>query len=284
MESETIHTMHRVKLEESTTNVGPILAKRLLEGNKLNRDFRASHARKIARQMKLGRWKASPEPIVITSKGRLINGQHRLWAVIETGTTQEFTISEIPDEKYPEIFEILDQGATRSPSDVLREDSKNLKPINYLLRVAGLVKVEPQDLRPFLDSKLGHIVRKINDRKPTGKIWKHNLFKAAMAVSILDDVISEEEAFTTYDTLLSNTITQWPNIYGQLYMQLTDTTMPLNYSGRSVNNDWFIRPMFAIKHRHNSNIKMIRIYKSFQHQTEAAVVRVLTKINPYFLE
>ena len=65
MESETMHTMHRVKLEESTTKVGPILAKRLLEGNKLNRDFRASHARDIARQMKLGRWKASPEPIVI---------------------------------------------------------------------------------------------------------------------------------------------------------------------------------------------------------------------------
>lgn len=284
MESEMINSMHRVKLEENTTRVGPVLAKILMEGNYLNRDFRAGHARKIARQMKLGRWRASPEPIVITNKGRMVNGQHRLWAVIETGTTQDFTISEIPDEKYPEIFEILDQGATRSSSDVLREDSKNIKPINYLLRVSGVARVEPQDLRPFLDSKLGRIVRKINNRKPTSKIWKHNLFKAAMAVSILDNVLSEEEAFQTYDKLLSNTITQWPNIYGQLYMQLTDTTMALNNSGRSVNNDWFIRPMFAIKHRNNKSIKMIRIYKSFQHQTEATVMRVLTNINPYFVQ
>lgn len=279
-----LSNIRHVKLEESTFRVDPSLARQLMENNIANRSFRMGHAKDIARQMELGRWRGSPEPLIITTKGRVVNGQHRLWALIETGTTQEFIITVIPDEKYQEIFSILDQGAARSNSDVLREDNKVLQPISFLLRVSGVNKVSPQDLQPYLESDLGRIVRKINDRKPTGKIWKHNLFRAAMAVSIADGIIDENEAFETYDALLTNAISNWPAMFSTLYIQLTDTSMALNYSGRSVNNDWFIRPMYAFKHRNNDSVKMIRIYKSFSTEVEASIMRVLMKINPQFLD
>ncbi|WP_341247686.1 hypothetical protein [Nereida ignava] len=278
-----INEIRHTKLEDSKTWIGPTLASMLMDNNQGNRSFRIGHAKDIARQMKLGRWKASPEPIVITTRGRVVNGQHRLWAVVDTGTTQEFSIIVIPDEQYKEIFEILDQGATRSSADVLREDTKNITPINYLLRVSGIKTVKHQDIRPFIDSDLGRIIKKMNDRKPAGKIWKHNLFKAAMAISILDGVISEDEAFDIYDNLLTTTITSWPHVFGLLYMQLTDGSIPLNSSGRSVHNDWFIRTMFALKNRNNTNLKMIRIYKNTLVESEACILRVLTKINPHFL-
>ena len=278
-----INEFHHTKLEDSKTWVGPTLASRLMENNICNRTFRPGWAKDIARQMKLGRWRASPEPIVITTRGRVVNGQHRLWAVVDTGTTQEFTITVIPDEQYTEIFEILDQGAARSNADVLREDTKDITPINFLLRVSGIKTVKHQDLRPFIESDLGRIIKKINERKATGKIWKHNLFKAAMAVSILDGVLSEEEAFGIYDNLITSTITNWPHVFGLLYMQLTDGSIQLNSSGRSVKNDWFIRTMFALKNRNRRDLKMIRIYNNTLVESEVCVMRVLSEINPHFL-
>ena len=278
-----INEIRHTKLEDSKTWIGPTLASRLMENNICNRDFRPGWAKDIARQMKLGRWRASPEPIVITTRGRVVNGQHRLWAVVDTGTTQEFTITVIPDEQYTEIFEILDQGASRSNADVLREDARDITPLNFLLRVAGIKTVKHQDLRPFIDSDLGRIIKKINERKATGKIWKHNLFKAAMAVSILDGVLSEEEAFGIYDNLITSTITNWPHVFGLLYMQLTDGSIQLNSSGRSVKNDWFIRTMFALKNRNRRDLKMIRIYNNTLVESEVCVMRVLSEINPHFL-
>lgn len=278
-----INEIRHTKLEDSKTWIGPTLASRLMENNICNRDFRPGWAKDIARQMKLGRWRASPEPIVITTRGRVVNGQHRLWAVVDTGTTQEFTITVIPDEQFTEIFEILDQGASRSNADVLREDARDITPLNFLLRVAGIKTVKHQDLRPFIDSDLGRIIKKINERKATGKIWKHNLFKAAMAVSILDGVLSEEEAFGIYDNLITSTITSWPHVFGLLYMQLTDGSIQLNSSGRSVKNDWFIRTMFALKNRNRRDLKMIRIYNNTLVESEVCVMRVLSEINPHFL-
>lgn len=278
-----INEIRHTKLEDSKTWIGPTLASRLMENNICNRDFRPGWAKDIARQMKLGRWRASPEPIVITTRGRVVNGQHRLWAVVDTGTTQEFTITVIPDEQFTEIFEILDQGASRSNADVLRENARDITPLNFLLRVAGIKTVKHQDLRPFIDSDLGRIIKKINERKATGKIWKHNLFKAAMAVSILDGVLSEEEAFGIYDNLITSTITNWPHVFGLLYMQLTDGSIQLNSSGRSVKNDWFIRTMFALKNRNRRDLKMIRIYNNTLVESEVCVMRVLSEINPHFL-
>lgn len=283
MANVDINAIHHTKLVDNKTRIGPSLASNLMDNNLNNRSFRLGHAKDIARQMKLGRWKASPEPIVITTRGRLVNGQHRLWAVVETASTQEFSVVVIPDEQYTEIFEILDQGASRSSADVLREDNKNITPLNYLLRTAGIKTVKHQDLRPFIESDLGRIIRKMNDRKPTAKIWKHNIVKASFAVCILDGVISEDQAFEIYDTLLTTAITNWPHVFGLLYMQLTDGSIPLNSTGRSVQNDWFIRTMFALKNRNNNSLKMIRIYKNTVMEAEASVMRVLSRINPHFL-
>ena len=283
MANVDINAIHHTKLVDSKTRIGPSLASNLMDNNLNNRSFRLGHAKDIARQMKLGRWKASPEPIVITTRGRLVNGQHRLWAVVETSTTQEFSVVVIPDEQYTEIFEILDQGASRSSADVLRVDNKNITPLNYLLRTAGIKTVKHQDLRPFIESDLGRIIRKMNDRKPTAKIWKHNIVKASFAICILDGVISEDQAFEIYDTLLTTAITNWPHVFGLLYMQLTDGSIPLNSTGRSVQNDWFIRTMFALKNRNNNSLKMIRIYKNTIMEGEASVMRVLSRINPHFL-
>lgn len=76
--------------EESVT---PTLAASYLAMNKLNRDRSSGHVRRLADAMLSGAWKENGDTIVFNC-GRLIDGQHRLAAIIESGVTVKMLIVE----------------------------------------------------------------------------------------------------------------------------------------------------------------------------------------------
>jgi len=277
-----INSIKHLRLHETKTTITVDQAQRFWENNQHNRDFRPSHGQHLARQMKLGRWKASPEPIVITESGKLVNGQHRLWAIVKTGLAQEFTIIVIPDSEFKDIFSVIDQGAVRSHKDILGVDNRVLMPITFLLRASGMKKPTPEDIVPFLDSRLGFILINMTSRKVNSKIWRHNCFRAATAIAITSHTIHQAEAFKVLDRLESKNITEWPHLFSQLYMQLTESQMPLITSGRSFHNDWFIRSMYAWSHV-NSDTKTIRITKDFVGDARTAALQVLHSIKKDYL-
>ena len=70
--------------------VTPDLATKWLESNTNNRTVRDSHVLRLAADMKAGKWKGrNGEAIRFDSEGRLVDGQHRLWACLEANTTFE---------------------------------------------------------------------------------------------------------------------------------------------------------------------------------------------------
>ena len=162
-------------------------AEKLLEKNHNNRKPRKSHIQHLARQMSKGRWKLSAQPIVVTKSGYLVDGQHRMIAVVESGATIEVLVAIIPDESQQEIFTVLDQGAARSVADILHEDRRIILPINFLLRAGiGINKASPEDVQILLNSEMGSLLRILhNEIKPRRKTWKHKAFRAAFCISVL---------------------------------------------------------------------------------------------------
>lgn len=67
--------------------VTPDMAARILEINQNNRPLRDYHARRIATLMQRGRWKVNGQTIKIGVTGDVLDGQHRLWAVIYSKCT-----------------------------------------------------------------------------------------------------------------------------------------------------------------------------------------------------
>jgi hypothetical protein len=61
--------------------------------NKGNRNMRDGVAERYASDMQNGRWTNCPEPISFYEDGELADGQHRLWAIIESGRTISFPIA-----------------------------------------------------------------------------------------------------------------------------------------------------------------------------------------------
>lgn len=62
----------------------PEMAVDLLEHNTLNRPLSDIHVQRIARQITQDKWKFNGDTIKIADTGDVLDGQHRLWAIIES--------------------------------------------------------------------------------------------------------------------------------------------------------------------------------------------------------
>lgn len=73
------------------------------------------HVESLAKEMKCGRWKVNGDTICLNGS-RLIDGQHRLAAVVASGVTiQSFVIEGLPSD----VFDTKDVGKRRSGGDTL---------------------------------------------------------------------------------------------------------------------------------------------------------------------
>jgi hypothetical protein len=95
-------------------NVTPSMASRWLEGNTHNRSINNGHVDRLVREMKAGRWQLSHQGIAFSPSGRLLDGQHRLWAIVMSGVTVPVRVF---FNESPQAIETYDGGITRSTSD-----------------------------------------------------------------------------------------------------------------------------------------------------------------------
>lgn len=116
-------------------NVTPDIARHLIEtSNRENRKVKPNVVKRYARLMAEGDWRFSPETISISKTGRLLNGQHRMLAVIESGVTCRFLFATGFDD---EIFGVLDRGAVRTRADALKIDRKLSDTASLVCRLAS---------------------------------------------------------------------------------------------------------------------------------------------------
>lgn len=109
-----------IKIDEircRTILVTPDMAENLLKYNVDNRKIRDTSIKNLSRSMKNGEWIYTHQGVAIDKNGILIDGQHRLKAVLKSGVSVPMILFENVD---PRAFNVIDQGERRSPYDVLR--------------------------------------------------------------------------------------------------------------------------------------------------------------------
>lgn len=96
--------------------ITPTIARGFLEQNINNRPIKMPVVLRYMQDMQEGRWKEdTAEMIKISVSNKILDGQHRLMAVVKANTAINFHIATgLQDE----IFTVLDTGSTRSASDV----------------------------------------------------------------------------------------------------------------------------------------------------------------------
>lgn len=95
----------------------PEAAQNMLEFNKANRPLNDQHVKRIARQIREGKWRFNGDTIKIAETNDILDGQHRLWAIFEAQTPVEtIVVTGIKADAFATIDTLR---KPRSGSDVL---------------------------------------------------------------------------------------------------------------------------------------------------------------------
>lgn len=106
----------------SVVHVDPATAAQWLSCNTNNRPIRRNVLASYVRDMKAGQWQLTGEAIKFAFDGSLLDGQHRLEAVVRSGqTVQMFVISGLD----PHTRDVMDTGAKRTTADVLKMEGQH---------------------------------------------------------------------------------------------------------------------------------------------------------------
>lgn len=107
-----------MSIRSSVEKITPEMAMKILEASSdiKNRNVSDGHVEWLASQMKANKWHLNGEPIILDDENQLIDGQHRLWAIVKSETTIESMVTRGVDRKG---FASIDTGAARTLANVL---------------------------------------------------------------------------------------------------------------------------------------------------------------------
>jgi hypothetical protein len=113
----------------------------MLEANTINRPLSRTVVRAFADAMSRGDWMVTHQGIAFDVNGALVDGQHRLAAVIEADVSVEMTVfTEVDDG----TFDVLDTGKRRNAADVLAiEGEKSSSLLAAMVRTVWLYENRP---------------------------------------------------------------------------------------------------------------------------------------------
>lgn len=110
-------TVRSEKPAAHIVEISPARARALLEHcNKRNRAVDERRVAMYTQEIKAGRWLFTGEAIKISREGLLLDGQHRLWAVLEANVALPLLVITGLD---PKAQEVMDQGMPRALHDAL---------------------------------------------------------------------------------------------------------------------------------------------------------------------
>jgi hypothetical protein len=107
----------KLEITAGVERITPSIAKNLLETNVDNRKLRDGRVLAYADAMRRGQWQVTNDAIVVSETGILLNGQHRLTAVVASGLPYVDML--VSRGNANTAFTVIDTGLGRKTSDAL---------------------------------------------------------------------------------------------------------------------------------------------------------------------
>lgn len=186
-------TIDPLKGWEGRVLVTPETARQWLEKYNLNNRLpRLAHVRQLVNMMKSGEWRQDHPASIVFSRRRLIDGQHRLMAIAESGVTMVVRlVCGIDDE----IRQCIDNGVPRSLYDRVefaecRTDNKNIvATANALAMVAArsmFGKLTPAQVTMIFNQNRDGILFAVRWGRNGTKKGRRSVIRAAVMASLAE--------------------------------------------------------------------------------------------------
>lgn len=154
-----LRKMTKTNVTTELETITPGEARQILEANVNNRRLDMGTVKYYQRQIEKGAWQVNGESIKIADDGALLDGQHRLHAIVKANVpVKTFVVRGLSTESYKTI----DAGKTRRGSDYLKVNGieGNLNVLAAAARVAM-----------NFDTKTGRFTGSTEKLNPTDLIW-----------------------------------------------------------------------------------------------------------------
>jgi hypothetical protein len=104
-------------LHAEVLTITPEMAEQFLAKNTHNRNPKSSNLKKVVRALSNGEWKLNGEAIKIATSGAILDGQHRLLAIVQTGIPMTTLVIRGLES---DTQETMDGGSPRTAADALK--------------------------------------------------------------------------------------------------------------------------------------------------------------------
>lgn len=112
--------------------ITPAMARKFLEKNTMNRPLNQQNLEALIKEISQNNFQVTGESVKIAKDGTLLDGQHRLEAILHAGKSVKMFLMEGLEK---DAFKYMDTGRTRQASDVLA-----IEGVINATKIAGMVK------------------------------------------------------------------------------------------------------------------------------------------------
>ena len=130
------------------TLITPELAKKMLEKNTINREINKAGLEFLVNEMTENRFKYNGESIIVSKNGNLMDGQHRLLAIVKSGVSVYINIVDGIEE---ETMSTIDTGTVRTAASVF--SLNGIKSSNYVSAITKQIITKQDTNRRHMNGK-----------------------------------------------------------------------------------------------------------------------------------
>lgn len=223
-------------MKQSTVieTITPHIAESYLKFNNNNRPLRKAHIKELASDIIGGNWQVTHQGIAFDITGRLIDGQHRLHAIILAGVPIQISVTRGCSAS---SFSILDRGSSRSASDILGWPKRITEVMTLALRITTGTNPTVSNIKLLQESRLFKNCEILLDHCPTTRsVISTAGVKLAACVQM---AVQEDWDFVT---------DQYKALILKQYDDMTKCSQAFNRQAedkRMVREELFCRAMFA---------------------------------------
>lgn len=225
-----------------------------LEERAANRPVSDRVVKDYSRQMKEGWWQDTPQGIAFGVDGKLIDGQHRLWAIVEAKIPIKMNIVwDVP----PQAFHIIDRGLPRSVAFITKVPTFATQCYTLLISLVQRENKPAPDDISLMHKLLSSYIQSLKDASSSRlRFFASAPIRSAALVALANGGHSKY-ILDNWSFISKATVNEAPPIIGAFYEAYNQGwLLPTRSAGSYLRKELYLRARYIFD-VNNCNIKNI---------------------------
>ena len=210
------------QMKSKVITITPVMADYWLTKNNVdNRNLRHGWINYLTDEIKSGNWHVTHQGIAFDVNNRLLDGQHRLYAVVNSGISVDMLVTTgLPTD----TFKAMDNGMKRNMSDLTNIPKGIADPLRLIVSILSTDRnVHPEQMiRLSKETDAGKILQELIDYCGTAKAFYSMAPVKVAAYMAIKRGNKKEYVFEIYSNLIHQKFDKLPPIAHCLIRQVND--------------------------------------------------------------